>query len=144
MSNPTFPALAAALWLLSAASSGSEAQTYTCLNETNEDTQVLRDQIISIVTGTDTLAVATRSAYQLPAVAASKVSVVTTASICKKAGAAYHAAVTPPGTPEKSRTLVVIKVSNTRYVVLDPNERVGEFGSHVVFDSNWNRLIGFS
>jgi hypothetical protein len=130
--------------LLSATPPGGEAQTYTCLPDTTEKTQILRDHIVSLVTGTDSETVATRNAYQLPVVAASKVTVVTTSSVCRKAGAAYHAAVTPPGTPQVSRTLVVIKVGTMRYVVLDPNERAGEFENHVVFDAKWNRLIGFS
>jgi len=130
--------------LLSGTPLGGEAQTYTCLPDTAEKTQILRDDIVSLVTATDSETVATRSAYQLPAVAASKVTVVTTASVCRKAGAAYHAAVTPPGTPPIARTLVVIKVGTTRYVVLDPTERAGEFENHIVFDSRWNRLIGFS
>lgn len=144
MSNPAFRSLSAALCLLGALSTRTKAQTYTCLNDTSETTQALRDYIIRLVTGTDSATVATRSAYQLPAVAASKVSVVTTASICKKAGPAYLAAVNAPGTPQHSRTLVVIKVGTTRYVVVDPNELTGEFENHIIFDSNWNFLIGFS
>ncbi len=122
----------------------ARAQTYTCLPNTAEETQVLYNAVVSIVTGTDSLAAATRSAYQLPAVAASNVSVVTTSSTCTQAGAAYHAAVTPPGTPAVSRTLVVIKVGSTRYVVVDPNQRAGEFLEHEVFDSHCTLLIGFT
>src|SRR6266480_1150348 len=126
------------------ASSAAQAQTYTCLPDTAEDTQVLYSAVLSIVTGTDSQAVLTRTAYQLPAVVASKVSVVTGATVCKQAGNAYHAAVTPPGTPPVSRTLVVIKVGTTRYVVLDPNQLNGEFRSNIVFDSKWKVLIGFT
>jgi len=43
-----------------------------------------------------------------------------------------------------SRTLVVIKVGTTRYVVLDPNQLNGEFRSNIVFDSKWKVLIGFT
>ncbi len=130
--------------LMAAVSSPAWAQTYTCVPSTDENAQVLYNAVVSIVTGTDSQAVLTRSAYQLPAVAASKVSVVTTASVCKNAGDAYHAAVTPPGTPPISRTLVVIKVGTTRFVVLDPNERTGEFRNNIVFDSRWTFLIGFT
>src|SRR6266481_7278724 len=138
VSKPALNFLGIALCLLCALSSRARAQTYTCLSDTSETAQVLRDYIIRLVTGTDTATVRTRNAYQLPAVAASKVSVVTTASICRTAGPAYHAAVTPPGTPQHSRTLVLIKVSNTRYIVLDSNELTGEFENHIIFDSNWH------
>jgi hypothetical protein len=99
--------------------------------------------VVSIVTGTDSGAVLRRNIYHLPAVSASKVSVVTTASVCKKAGAAYHTSVAPPGTPPVSRSLVVIKVSNNRYVVEDPNHRVGEFQSTIIVDAKWTFLAGF-
>ena len=121
----------------------AQAQTYTCLPDTAEQAEVLRNYIVSLVTGTDSVTVAFRTRYNLPAVTASKVTVVTTGSVCTQAGGAYHAAVTQPGTPPSSRTLVVIKVSTTRYVVLDPNEHAGEFALHVVFDKNWNDLAGF-
>jgi hypothetical protein len=120
--------------LIAGVSSAAGAQSYTCLSATAVDTRVLYNAVISIVTGTDSEAALDRNSLQLPAVAASKVSVVTTASVCTKAGNAYHAAVTPPGTPPVSRTLVVIKVSNSRYVVLDLNERTGEFEHNIVFD----------
>jgi hypothetical protein len=124
-------------------SSAARAQSYACLSNTAMDTQSLYDAVVRIVTGTDSEAALDRNALQLPAVAASKVSVVTTASVCNKAGAAYHTAVTSPGTPAVSRTLVVIKVSSSRYVVKDPNQRVGEFRSKIVFDSKWKFLAGF-
>jgi hypothetical protein len=120
-----------------------KAQTYTCLPDTAEQSDVLRNYVVSLVTGTDSATVALRMRYTLPAVDASKVSVVTTSSVCNQAGAAYHIAVTQPGTPIVSRTLVVVKVSTTRYVVLDPNQHAGEFALHVVFDKNWNDLAGF-
>ena len=130
--------MAAALGL--GATTPGSTQTYTCLSDT---TRSLYHYVVRIVTGTDSAMVATRNALQLPAVAASKVSVVTTASVCNQAGGAYHAAVTAPGTPPVSRTLVVIKVG-TRYVVLDPNQLNGEFRSNIVFDSKWKFLIGFT
>lgn len=121
----------------------ASGQTYTCLRDTAEHTEVLRDYVVSLVTATDSATIAIRNRYNLPAVAASKVTVVTSGSVCNQAGAAYHAAVTNPGTPAISRTLVVLKVSTTRYVVLDPNQHAGEFALHVVFDKNWNDLAGF-
>jgi len=116
------------------------AQTYICLSDT---THTLYYYVVRLVTGTGSAMVANRNRYSLPAVAKSKVSVVTTATICRQAGAAYHAAVTPPGTPPVSRTLVVVKVGTTRYIVVDPNQKAGEFEVNEVFDSKWNRLAGW-
>jgi hypothetical protein len=116
-------------------------QTYTCFPDTAHE---LYSYVVRLVTATDPATVATRNTYHLPAVSASKVTVVSTSSVCSQAGAAYHAAVTPPGTPPVSRTLLVIKVSNTRYVVVDPNETKGEFGANVVFDSQWQALFAFT
>jgi len=123
------------------ASSPGSTQTYTCLSDT---THTLYHYVVRLVTETDSATVATRNSLQLPTVAASKVSVVTTASVCKQAGDAYHAAVTSPGTPPVSRTLLVIKVGTARYVVLDPNQLNGQFRSNIVFDAKWKFLIGFT
>jgi len=120
------------------------AQTYTCLPDTAERVVVLRDYVVRLVTEADTALVATRIRYQLPKVAASKVTVVTSASICANAGNAYHAAVTSPGTAAISRTLVVLKVGSTRYVVTDPSQTAGEFQMYAVFDSKWKWLAGFA
>ena len=132
-----------AVALLAALPVRPEAQTYTCLPDTATQVQILRDYLVGVVTGTDSTSVATRTAYHLPAVAASKITVVTSASVCHQAGDAYHAAITDPGTPAGSRTLVVIKVSTSRYVVLDLNQRMGEFELHYVFDSKWSPLVAF-
>lgn len=118
------------------------SQTYACLPDTAQETRILYDDVLRLVTGTDSLTSVTRNAYKLPAVAASKVSVVTSGSVCNQAGTAYNAAVSP-GVQPVSRTLVVIKIGTTRYVVLDPDERAGEFQVQVVFDKQWSELIRF-
>lgn len=109
--HSTSPALFVWVLVTMAAPERFVGQTYTCLTDTAEDAQVLHNAVVSIVTDTDAQAVLTRNAYHLPAVNASKVSVVTAASVSARAGDAYHAAVTLPGTPPVSRTLVVIKVA---------------------------------
>jgi hypothetical protein len=38
---------------------------------------------------------------------------------------------------------VVIKVGTSRYVVRDPNHRVGEFQDTKIFDAKWELLTGF-
>lgn len=123
----------------------ASAQAYTCLPDTATNAKVLFDAVVAIVTGTSTQADSTRMAYNLPAVTASKVSVVTTSSVCTQAGAAYHTAVAAPGTPPVSRTLVVIKIGTTRYVVSDPTETGGSgYNLHAVFDKTWHFLVGFA
>lgn len=132
------------LCLVAFAASGARGQTYTCLPDTAESASVLHDYLVGLVTGSDSASVATRTRYQLPVVVASKVTVETSSRTCNSAGAAYHAAETPSGTPPISRTLVVVKVGNTRYVVLDPNHLVGEYDVNVVFDAGWAVLTRFS
>ena len=79
--------------LIAGVSSAARAQSYTCLSDTAMYTRVMYNDVVSLVTGTDSTTVRIRNAYQLPAVSASKVSVVTMAAVCTKAGKAYHAAV---------------------------------------------------
>jgi len=119
-------------------------QTYRCLPVTSFETVALKDYMDRLVTGTDSESVATRTQYHLPALSASRVTVVTARSVCNRAGDAYHTTVAKPGTPRVPRTLVVIKVGGSRYVVLDPNEHAGEFQLNAIFDSKWHYLIGFT
>ena len=118
-------------------------QTYTCLPDTAESASLLRDYVVLLVTGSDTGSVATRDRYQLPATQASKVTVETSTNVCNNAGAAYHAAEDTAGTPPISRTLVVVKVASSRYVVLNPGHLAGEYEVQIVFDSRWNVLCRF-
>src|SRR2546428_1362200 len=143
MMTRTRLAVAILFGLVPTLSRRASAQTYTCLTDAAGPAHTLYDYVIRLVTGSDSATVATRNQYKLPSSTASKVSIVTTASTCRQAGAAYHAYVDSTGTPAPSRTLVVLKVASSRYVVLDPNKKGGEFELQVVFDSKWNALIGF-
>lgn len=118
------------------------AQTYTCLPATDSTAIIHRDYIVQLVTATDSASVVHRIRYSLPTTTASKVTVITTANICSQAGDAYHNAVRP-GPPPISRTLVVIKVGTNRYVVVDEDEKAGEFTPTVVFDRNWVKLAAW-
>ncbi len=82
--------------------------------------------------------------YNMPRVAASDVQAVTDRRICRRAARAYHTAVRGPGVPQVSRRVVVIKVGSTRYLVLDPAEREGEFEVTVIFDSRFAPLLAFN
>lgn len=133
-----------AAMLIAAPFSWGKAQTYTCRSATAAATLAMQDYVVRLVTGTDSETVATRTRYQLPVVDSSKVSIVTTIKTCQSAGAAFEKAVNPPGTPAVSRSMVVIKVSNSRYVIVDPDERVGEYEANVVTDANFNVLAKFT
>lgn len=121
---------------------GLQAQSYTCRPASDSTAIVQRDYLVQLVTATDTGTVADRAAYNLPSTTANKVTVVGSGSVCNSAGTAYHAVVRP-GTPAISRTLTVIKIGSTRYVVGDPNELHGEFSTTIVFDTNWVSLAGW-
>jgi hypothetical protein len=118
-------------------------QTYTCLPGSDSRAIGLRDYVVELVTATDSAAVVDRVWYKLPVATAKEVSVQTGKSICAIAGASYSAAVRPGETP-LSTTLVVVKVSTTRYVVRDMiYASGGEFTATVIFDNRWKRLAGW-
>lgn len=104
----------------------------------------MRDYIVSLVTGTDSVTVATRTQYQLPIVDASKVSVVTAANTCQRAGGAYEKALNPAGTPAVSRSMVVIKIGTTCFAIIDPAERNGEYEVNMITDNKFNVLAQFA
>lgn len=120
------------------------AQTYTCQPATSEMSLGLCDYMIRLVTATDTALVAHRTLYQLPVVDASKVSIVTTAKVCKDAGNAYENEVNLSGTPSASRSMVVVKVGTTRYAIVDPAQRAGEYQLYMITDQNFVILARFA
>ena len=120
-------------------------QTYMCLLATDSLAINLRDYVVQLVTATDSASVVHRIRYRLPITTANKVSVQTAESTCSTAGAKYHAATSVPGSPAISRTLVVIRIGTTRFVVRDTEWAMGGGGYSptVVFDKNWNKLAGW-
>jgi len=119
-------------------------QTYTCLPASDSLAIDLRSYVVQLVIETDSASVVHRVRYNLPVTTANKVSVETGQTTCSTAAVKYHAAVRPPGTPAVSRTLVVIKVGTTRYIVTDTEwGSGGECSSTMVFHKNWNRLAGW-
>jgi len=84
-----------------------------------------------------------RRAYQLPEMPSSQVQIVKTKSICQRAAQAYNKAVRGNSASQVSRTVAVIKVGSTRYLVTDPAEREGEFGVTVIFDGAFAPLLAF-
>ena len=115
------------------------AQTYSCFSATSDQTLGLRDEIVALVTGTDPRVVAARDTLKLLEASAPQVSIVTQTNKCKSAGKAYHAALIP-GSPEISRRMVVLKIASNRYVITDPAERQGEFGTVMITDGSFHIL----
>ncbi|HJU75280.1 MAG TPA: hypothetical protein VJ717_16175 [Gemmatimonadaceae bacterium] len=136
-------AIALALSLVAFVAHEVPAQTYSCFSSTSETTLGLRDDVIALVTGTDVRVIAKRDTLKLLAASASQVSVITQTNKCKSAGESYHS-VLQPGSPQISRSMVVIKIANNRYVITDPAERQGEFGTVMITDSNFNVLAMMS
>ena len=117
----------------------AHAQTYSCFSATSDQALGLRNEVVPLVTGIDPRVIAARDTLKLLAASASQVSIVTKTSTCKSAGQAYHAALIP-GSPEISRSMVVIKIANNRYVITDPAERQGEFGTVMITDGSFHLL----
>lgn len=118
----------------------ASAQTYDCIGHASDETAGLREDVVSWVTGSDPRVVDKRNALQLLPATASQVSVVTEKKTCREAALAYHAYLLPKGTPAISRNMIVIRIGNDRYVIKDPVERQGEFGSVLITDDSWNVL----
>ena len=78
-------------------------------------------------------------AFDLPPVDSTDVALVHAEAICRRAGELYGEPVDPP------RRVVVVRMGRL-YLVHDPFEpvRAGEFEIHVVFDDQWNRLVGIA
>jgi hypothetical protein len=119
------------------------AQTYSCAASNEPTTVGLQDYVVRL-TGGDPNLLKKRQAYHLPAATASQVQVVKTKSVCQQAAQAYNKAVRGPSAPQISRTVVVIKVANSRYVVQDPAELQGEFNVTVIFDASFTPLVSFN
>lgn len=118
----------------------ASAQSYDCIADTSDETLGLRDDVVSWVTGSDPRVAEKRDALQLLPATASQVSVVTEKKTCREAALAYHAHLLPKGAPVISRNMVVIRIGNDRYVIKDPAERQGEFGSVLITDGRFNVL----
>jgi hypothetical protein len=113
------------------------AQTYTCESSTSPAATSTRDRIVRLVTATDSSAAARRAAYQLPVATASAVTFVTNKTTCETAGTAYTAARNTTATSSLSRSMIVVKVGTTSYVLFDAHERFGEFEFTVITDLNF-------
>lgn len=103
-------------------------------------TTTFRNHVVSIVTGTDTASASNRTAFNLPAVAATEVYFVTDSTTCAQAATAFGREVAlANGTPGPG--LWVLRVGPTRYIVFDHRQASGEFLDQYVFDASFNYLL---
>ena len=138
---------------------GGHAQTYTCTTDTtvqNPDLFLNWRSVFHLATDPGDRAIQDRVTFlQLNSPAdARNVNLVATKRTCNAAGAAVQAwldggpvaaparvglqAVTPP-----DRTMWVIRINRSRYVVRDMSLQQGEFDQLLVFDADWNFLKAF-
>ena len=122
---------------------GADAQAFSCQAATSPHTVALKDYVTRL-TGGDPALVAKRGAYRLPAATPSQIQVIKTKATCRQAAQAYNKAVRGASAAQISRSVVVLKVGTTRYVVLDPAERQGEFEVTVIFDPSFVALAAFN
>jgi hypothetical protein len=77
--------------LLPVVANAADAQTYTCQSANSDHALALKNDVIALVTGTDTRAVAARDTLKLLPASASQVSIVTHTETCATAGRASSA-----------------------------------------------------
>jgi hypothetical protein len=119
------------------------AQTYTCQPTNSPSSVALKDYAVRL-TGGDPSLEETRQLHQLPTIQASKVTIIKTNSICQQAAQAYNKAVRGASAPPISRSVSVVKIGTTRYLVIDPAERAGEYEITVIFDAAFAPLSSFN
>lgn len=119
------------------------AQSFSCVPASASQSIRLRDYVVSLTGGDPSLA-EKRQLYHLPQISSSSISVVTQTKTCSDAAKAYHAAVRGAGVPQISRKVVVIKIANSNYIVLDPEEKEGEYQVTVIFDRSFQPLAAFN
>lgn len=92
------------------------------------------------VSDTDSYSADIRQHLNLPHLPADSVSIVTDSATCARAALAYGRNLNVPDTTT-SRQVFVVRVGPTRYIVVDPNVRNGEFMINMVFDSSFSTVF---
>lgn len=122
-----------------------QAQTATVCRSPNAETvNMVRymTQLVTASNATDSESVATRTAYKIPVVATTQISVVQTERTCKSALQTYSAALLP--TTVKPTRVFVVAVGNV-YVVWTPiSGSTPEWTLHMVLDSKFVILAKFA
>lgn len=99
-----------------------------------------------MMTSTDTRWTSTRDAYSLPVVSDTAIVLISDTSLCGQAADAYNAAL-PAALQVSNRSVYVIRVGSSRYVVWDPqtaNSSASEFQVLMVLDQTFAVLAKFA
>ena len=113
------------------------AQTFVCVPSTTPIAAPLKNAIDSVVVSTDTGA---RTRFHLPALPVNEVVVVTTVEVCRAAGRAFERGYPSDVRPGWTYRLVVLRVGDDRYVVMEPDYNPGGRSLAMVFDGHWKLL----
>lgn len=108
------------------------AQTSSCRTADANSARLL-EFVRFLVTTTDPVQTRIRDSLGVAPMAASRVSLVTTAKTCSSAVAAYNAATNSVGRP---RNVHLVSAGKT-YAVFDPDDRGGEWSVTLFFDSKF-------
>ena len=103
----------------------------------------LRDYVIPIVTASGTGANRVRATSQLPSGLASDVRIVTNDSVCTAAYNA-HIARNYAGDTTAIKSIALIQVGATRYVLEDGRRRAGEWELLDVYDASFRYLVSIT
>ena len=131
-------ALSAVTLFVFAATSG--AQGAGC-RPTDEHAHALREYAVLLATEQSPQMDRTRHQYGIVVVPASEVKLVTDTQTCGAAARKYKHVLRKKG---KSDHLVYVVRVGERYIVYDPDEKVGEFTVHMVFDKHFVLLASFA
>jgi hypothetical protein len=121
-------------------STSAAAQQRACRLADDEHARILRDYARRLTSG-DTSLASTRELYQLPPTKPGDVRIVTDEAVCQRAAQAFHVAVRGDSAPPRARQVAVVQVGRNRFLVLDPEQRQGEYELTVIFDAAWRYLV---
>jgi len=116
-----------------------EGQTFQCASPSIDGVTGFKDAIVRVVTSSDSNGVRKRAQYDLPQMAANKITLVTTTATCATAAQAFFQAAGAPA-PSEPVNVVVLKAGNTRYIVTVMGYAEGEFNLSITFGAKWHPL----
>lgn len=117
----------------------SNAQSNSCL-PSDSSTTFFQEQLVSLVTSTDTAFARARAELSLPTLNATDVQFVTDTVVCT-AAAQQLAAITPGG--DSSPAAWVFRMGPTRYVAFNFRQKIHGDVYLFVFDSSFTKLASF-
>jgi hypothetical protein len=122
------------------ATSRLQAQSATPCRPLDGYGQAILDWAKLTATGTDSAQIASRTNLKIPKVAVSKVTYVTSGTVCQQAVNAYSLAA---GVSATGRSVYLVKIG-TIYVIQDPTVLMGEWWFSVTADNKFKILAKFT